>query len=840
MVTQLWGLIVPEATINYVKNPRFYKDLTNWSTYNTGTATGTVARDSAWSTRSGFSSKAVKTGGSGYHGQYLQDSAGDISIPPGLGSGDSITASVDLYIPTADDVLLSLTSGNLGADSATSVVSGPFEGRASVTVALTGVPTLLELSITNNVLGDDFTWYIDAVQVETKAYATTYCDGRTPNCTWKGETDASASSRKKTVRGGGRDYNLDDYSVYVNGHAGTGFPPIQHYIQGLALLDGALYRGEKVNPAVIHLSIGLDGSSLTNLHSLRKDLIDLIKPDAVPGTQPFRLYYTGANSSKKIWIDVQYDSGLDVGDFGENFHDDINLRLIAYNPLWYVDYWEAYHITHNTDLTNVNDVMAQEDGVWHNMDQGASHATPFVFTIKKGPDGLIYFGGLFTTIGGVANTSGIAVWDPDAGSFSALGTGVAGGYVLDMDWDAAGNLYIVGTFTSVNAVSNTQGIAKWDGSTWSAMYTTTAPNSLDCVRIDPLTGDIYVGGNIPAGGIDGAGAQGLNYYDVSASSWTILGTSPTDDLNNSVRTIEFDTLGKIFVGGNFTQAGAVSNTRALAYWDRTLSTPGWVEMDGGVTGSIGWPTKLLFGDDGYLYVVGHFLDVGSDTDNTRGVARWDNATWQSLHKGTDNGSVYTIDRTPSGDIYIGGNFTKVSGLDMPERISVFNGSKWSNIEANLPDNALVQAVYYDDERGNLYIGMSGSTTTIAKVSTTNTITYTGSREGYPRITLRRSGGTSLRLRWIKNRETGATLKFNYEMQDGEELVIDLTPGQRSIISSAFGSRWDAISQVSNVHAFTLIPGENEIEFWAEEDGSPTVEAFMEAIPNFWSFDGVAT
>jgi hypothetical protein len=780
----------------------------------------------------------VKTGGSGLHGQYLDSSAGDIGVPSTLISGDSIAFSVDVYIATADTVTINMVSGAAGADSSSVDVVGPYEGRVSLTLTLTGVPTVLQIRVTNKNVGDDFTWYIDAAQVEYKAYATTFCDGLTPGCIWAGQHHASSSSRKKTFRGGGREYNIEDFSVYMSAQAGAGFPPVNHYVQGLALLDGALYRGSKVNPSILNLTIGIDGSSLANLHSLRKALIDIIKPDQVPGDQPFRLYYTGASSTKKVWIDVQYDSGLDAADFNEGFTDSITLRLIAYNPLWYEDHWESYPLDYVEDITSVNDVLAFEDGVWHNMNGGGT-GTPYVFVIRKGPDGKIYFGGQFTTIGGVANTAGIACWDPEAGAFTALGTGVAGGNVLDMDWDAAGNLYVVGTFTSAGGVGNTQGIAKWDGSSWSAMYTTTSPNTLSVVHVSQVNGDIYVGGNIPAGGIDSAGAQWLNVYDVSASTWTIVGASPTDDLNSFVYAIQIDSNGVIYIGGNFTTAGAIA-ARGVAFWDPNMTTPAWQDMDGGVTGSLGAPEQLLFGDDGYLYVVGHFSSIGSDTENTRGIARWTNSTWEGLDRGTDNGAVYTIDQTNEGEIYIGGNFTSVSGLPMPERISVFSGSKWSNIEANLPDSALVQAVYYDDERDNLYIGMSGSTTTTAKVSTTTTIDYTGTREGFPRITLRRSGGTALRLRWMKNRETGATLKFDYELQDGEELVIDLTPGNRSIISSAFGSRWDAINQVSNVHAFSLVPGENVLEFWAEDEGSPTVEAFAEAIPNHWSFDGVAT
>ena len=127
-------------------------------------------------------------------------------------------------------------------------------------------------------------------------------------------------------------------------------------------------------------------------------------------------------------------------------------------------------------------------------------------------NGNLYAGGWFTTAGGVP-TAGIARWDGT--TWSALGTGTHGGNSA-LALDAQGNLHT--------------GIARWDGSIWSDLG-----SGLEyAVRALALRGsaDLFVGGSFATAGgtpaanvarwheptpsavpVDGVARAGLTWFD---------------------------------------------------------------------------------------------------------------------------------------------------------------------------------------------------------------------------------------------------------------------------------------------------------------------------------------
>jgi hypothetical protein len=115
----------------------------------------------------------------------------------------------------------------------------------------------------------------------------------------------------------------------------------------------------------------------------------------------------------------------------------------------------------------------------------------------------LYIGGTFTTAGGT-NVNHIA---QGYSSWSGLGSGVTGGsspMVSAMAYDGA-NLYVAGNFTNAGGLI-AYGIAKWDGSTWSALGGGTlqrsgsglGPSSVSAVAI--AGNDIYAGGRFLVAG----------------------------------------------------------------------------------------------------------------------------------------------------------------------------------------------------------------------------------------------------------------------------------------------------------------------------------------------------
>ena len=133
---------------------------------------------------------------------------------------------------------------------------------------------------------------------------------------------------------------------------------------------------------------------------------------------------------------------------------------------------------------------------WRSMGSGVSgdYGVAYVFTLAFGPDGLLYAGGYFTAAGGV-RANNIAKWDPSTSTWSALGSGIAGGgvsvYALAFGLD--GSLYVGGDLTTAGGVP-ANNIAKWDPSTasWSALGNGT-DGSVWALAVDD-DGDLYAGG----------------------------------------------------------------------------------------------------------------------------------------------------------------------------------------------------------------------------------------------------------------------------------------------------------------------------------------------------------
>jgi hypothetical protein len=230
-------------------------------------------------------------------------------------------------------------------------------------------------------------------------------------------------------------------------------------------------------------------------------------------------------------------------------------------------------------------------------------------------------------------------------------------------------------------------------------------------------------------------------------------------------------------------------------------------------------------------VGGEFTAVGGVSASN--IARWNGSSWEALGAGV-NSDVYSLAVAPNGDVYAGGTFTSAGDVTLGDRVAVWNGSTWNHLDVDLPGSPEVQTLLIDDI--GIYLGFS--TTGTATTSYTNTVTNNGTASAYPIITVKRSGGTSAIVEWIKNETTGKRILVNYSLQDGETLTIDLRPGRREVTSSYYGDVWRAILRGSDFADFSLLPGSNLITVLVANTGA-TVTPTMRWRPTYWSTDGVA-
>src|SRR3990170_1286859 len=285
-------------------------------------------------------------------------------------------------------------------------------------------------------------------------------DGDQPGCEWTRALHASTSRRDSQSRNGGREYNLDAYAFYISESPGIGMPERKHLVQERAMLPGAYYKGSKVQPRTFDLVGDEIGTSRTNLHYVRQQLMDAIKPDRVRGEQPVTIKYSGANPSKPVSIQAVHDTGLAFGAL-DGFSERVQARFIAWeDPFFYEEGDRAHHLTYTQEITNADCIVAKLDNSWQ-IPSGTG-ANGVIRAFAEDSDGNIIAVGSFTSIAGVA-ANYVAKFDGDV--WTAYGSGLSGvchcvAVAPNGDIYAGGDTYA----------------KKWNGSSWSDLGT--GPNNI--------------------------------------------------------------------------------------------------------------------------------------------------------------------------------------------------------------------------------------------------------------------------------------------------------------------------------------------------------------------------
>ncbi len=227
--------------------------------------------------------------------------------------------------------------------------------------------------------------------------------------------------------------------------------------------------------------------------------------------------------------------------------------------------------------------VARFDGTnWHALGSGigtAFNATVDALAVLTNGD--LVAGGSFQTAGGV-NATNIARWN--GSTWSALGDGSMGGSpaaVYAMAVAANGDLFATGGFTSISGMA-ANSVARWDGSTWNPLG---AGDGGLCIAVLP-NGDVMVGASRWNG-----------------STWT--------DVNAGVSTVQeatFNALavlpdGTPIIGGLFTLTNAPTTLACVAYWTGTT----WAPLDLGLNNTVNALTVL--GPNSFV-ASGAFLKAG--------------------------------------------------------------------------------------------------------------------------------------------------------------------------------------------------------------------------------------
>jgi hypothetical protein len=280
----------------------------------------------------------------------------------------------------------------------------------------------------------------------------------------------------------------------------------------------------------------------------------------------------------------------------------------------------------------------------------------------------VYVGGSFTNAAGLAAADYIAMWN--GSSWSAVGSNGAGNGALNSNVNAlavsGAAVYAAGQFVNAAGIAEADFVAKWNGSTWSALGSGgvgTGALTQAAWALAVSGGNLYVGGIF----INVAGIPEADYVAMwNASSWSALGSNGTGNgaINAYVTSLAVS-VSDLYVGGWFTDAAGISSADHVAKWNESTWEP--LGSNGAGNGALANSAiaVAVYGTNVYVYGVSGNIAGIAEADY---VALWNGSAWYALgSNGAGNGALFN----PTGigalaisstDLYVGGSFSNVAGI----------------------------------------------------------------------------------------------------------------------------------------------------------------------------------
>ena len=306
--------------------------------------------------------------------------------------------------------------------------------------------------------------------------------------------------------------------------------------------------------------------------------------------------------------------------------------------------------------------IALWDGVhWHSLSGGTERG---VYCLAEYRGDLIA-AGTFEAAGGI-EAHNIARWD--GSSWSPLGDGLTrqAGYPEVRALTVFENTLIAGGGFDHSGEIETPGVARWDGTTWSALG-----DGLEVALALAVFHDtLFAGARVS--GVAGA----LSRWN--GSSWSAVDSvSPTRRYVSALATYHE----KLIVAGDFDTLGTTP-FRNVATWDGST----WDSLGAGVEGSVR-----------ALAVYQDTLVAGGGGTGKWNLGRWDGVTWRD-HPAALTGAVECLAVTSAG-LWAGGYLRTLDQDDLPEvfNFAHLNGDRWEVVGAwDASMNGLYSSLGYRD------------------------------------------------------------------------------------------------------------------------------------------------
>jgi len=277
----------------------------------------------------------------------------------------------------------------------------------------------------------------------------------------------------------------------------------------------------------------------------------------------------------------------------------------------------------------------------------------------------VYIGGKFTSTAGLT-TNYIAKWD--GFNWQVVDNSLNGEiYSLAI---VNGNIIAGGDFTMAGATSiNHLGI--FNGTTWSTIGTG-VDGPVYSIEIHDQY--IYFGGLFS--NVDGNATSNIAGYNLSTNSWITFPNGPDD----VVYTISYKT--NLYVGGAFLNCGTTATAYAATY-----QTGVWAELSSAFNDTI---RAMEADNDGQIFIGGDFTQAAPILNDY--IARYDGANWKDA-AGVDK----PVHSLFFGDtlMYIGGEFD-ISGGKPVKKIGEWTGTGWNNLSGGMDSTVLCMTMMKRD------------------------------------------------------------------------------------------------------------------------------------------------
>ena len=205
-------------------------------------------------------------------------------------------------------------------------------------------------------------------------------------------------------------------------------------------------------------------------------------------------------------------------------------------------------------------------------------------------------------------------------------------------------------------------------------------------------GEVYVGGEFTFAGAENAMRvalwDGADWHSVDDPLATRLG------VNGTVSAVCAATDGNVYAGGGFEHLGG--DALALGVARFAPSEKRWYPLGSGLLN-----VETLVEHEGSIYAGGAFSASGSAS--IKGVGRWDGAAWRSVGGGVA-GEAKILAEGPDSKLYAGGTFGEAGGKEA-RNVAVWDGKAWSALGSIGEESDWVRALAFDSD-GALYAGGS--------------------------------------------------------------------------------------------------------------------------------------